>query len=210
MAKCDVGSLFIVAAPSGGGKTSLVKTLISELAPTIAVSVSHTTRSRRPAEMQGVDYFFVDEQTFLGMVKEGAFVEHARVFDHLYGTSVSQINDRLQDGKDVVLDIDWQGAQQIKQIFPAAVSVFIIPPSLEVLKQRLMSRQQDASDVISHRMQRARDELSHYREFDYLIVNDDFAEAAFELKAIVVAHRLRMTRQSVKQSELLSFLLSSQ
>ena len=210
MVEHNFGSLFIVAAPSGGGKTSLVKALIQELSSSIAVSVSHTTRAMRPGETQGVDYFFVDEPTFSRMIDEGDFVEHAHVFEHLYGTSRMQIKDRLQDGIDVVLDIDWQGAQQIKQAFPDAVSVFILPPSLEVLKQRLLSRQQDASHVISKRMQRARDELSHYQEFDYLIVNDDFASAALELKAIVVAHRLRMKRQSFKQRELLSFLLSSQ
>lgn len=210
MVEHNSGSLFIVAAPSGGGKTSLVKALIQELSPSIAVSVSHTTRAMRPGETQGIDYFFVDEPTFFHMIDDGDFVEHARVFEHLYGTSRMQIKDRLQEGIDVVLDIDWQGAQQIKQAFPEAVSVFILPPSLDVLKQRLLSRQQDASHVISMRMQRARDELSHYHEFDYLIVNDDFASAALELKAIVVAHRLRMNRQSFKQRELLSFLLASQ
>ncbi len=209
MANNDTGSLFIVAAPSGGGKTSLVKKLVSSL-DHIAVSVSHTTRAMRPGEQHGVDYFFLDDQAFLSMVEQCAFVEHARVFNHFYGTSAAQITDRLSAGIDVVLDIDWQGAQQIRHAFSTAVSIFVIPPSLEVLKQRLMDRQQDNEDIISSRMQRARDELSHYPEFDYLIVNDDFEQAAAELSAIVVAHRLRMIRQAEQQRKLLSFLLSSQ
>ncbi len=203
-----LGSLFIVAAPSGGGKTSLVKKLVRELVD-IDLSVSHTTRDIRPGEINGVDYFFVDEPEFQRMIDAGAFVEHARVFNHLYGTSVVQIQERLRAGTDVVLDIDWQGAQQIKRLFEDAVSVFIIPPSLDVLKQRLMDRRRDDAQVIQDRMQQARDEMSHYIEFDYLIVNDDFEIAASELQAIVVAHRLRMSRQVVQQRKLLSFLLSS-
>ena len=203
------GNLFIVAAPSGGGKTSLVKKLVSHL-DNIVVSISHTTRKMRPGEQHGVDYFFLARQEFLSMVEGGAFVEHAQVFNHFYGTSAAQITDRLSAGIDVVLDIDWQGAQQIRHAFATAVSIFVIPPSLDVLKQRLMDRQQDSEDIISSRMQRAHDELSHYPEFDYLIVNDDFAEAAAELTSIVVAHRLRMVRQAEQQRKLLSFLLSSQ
>lgn len=201
------GSLFIVAAPSGGGKTSLVKKLVQTL-PGIDVSISHTTRDMRPTEVNGADYFFVNDIEFQRMVNEHAFVEHAHVFHHSYGTSVAQINDRLHAGTDVVLDIDWQGAQQIKRAFSDAVSVFIIPPSLDILNQRLMDRQRDNTDVIADRMQQASEELRHYAEFDYLIVNDDFNQAAIELQAIVLAHRLRMARQSVQQRKLLSFLLS--
>ena len=203
-----LGSLFIVAAPSGGGKTSLVKKLVNELAD-INVSVSHTTRDIRAGEVNSIDYFFVDEPEFQQMIDENAFVEHAQVFNYFYGTSVAQITDRLRAGIDVVLDRDWQGAQQIKRAFADAVSIFIIPPSLDVLKQRLMDRQRDNANVIQDRMQRAHDELSHYAEFDYLIVNDDFDVAATELQAIVIAHRLRMSRQTVQQRKLLSFLLSS-
>lgn len=205
----DFGSLFIVAAPSGGGKTSLVRELVNHLSE-INVSISHTTRKKRPGETHGVDYFFVDEQTFTQMIAESAFVEYAQVFNHYYGTTVAQITERLQKGIDIVLDIDWQGAQQIRYAFKDAVSIFVIPPSLDVLKNRLQRRQQDDDETITSRMQSARDEMSHYPEFDYLIVNDDFAKAAAELKAIVVAHRLRMARQSFKQRQLLSFLLSSQ
>jgi len=201
------GSLFIVAAPSGGGKTSLVKKLINDLS-NIVVSISHTTRNMRPGEITGVDYFFVDDKEFLKMVDDSSFVEHAQVFNHYYGTSAAQIMERLKSGIDVVLDIDWQGANQIKSSFKDAVSIFVIPPSLEILKERLMNRQQDDSKTIAGRMHSAQDELSHYKDFDYLIVNDDFDIAASELQSIVVAHRLKIERQALKQRKLLSFLLS--
>ena len=176
----------------------------------IAVSVSHTTRKKRPGEVDGVDYFFVDKPAFMHMAEEGAFLEHAQVYSHFYGTSAAQITDRLRAGIDIVLDIDWQGAAQIRQSFPDAVSIFIIPPSLDALQERLMARRQDDAQVIHRRMQRAQDELSHYAEFDYLIVNDDFDKAAAELSAVVIAKRLCMSRQLVQQRKLLSFLLASQ
>ena len=207
MTKQLMGSLFIVAAPSGGGKTSLVKHLISDLTD-IVVSTSHTTRDQRPGDTDGSHYFFTDEVTFIDMIHTGQFMEYARVFDHYYGTSHAEINGRLNQGIDVVLDIDWQGAAQIKRFFPDAASVFIIPPSLEVLKKRLTDRQRDNHGVIRDRMKRARDELSHYDEFDYLIVNDDFEKAAAELAAIVTANRLRLSRQICRQRKLLSFLLT--
>lgn len=203
------GNLYIVAAPSGGGKTSLVRKLIESL-DDIEVSISHTTRPIRPGEKNGIDYFFVEENEFIEMVNSNAFIEHARVFNHLYGTSVAQISKRLEQGIDVVLDIDWQGAEQIRHSFSNAVSVFIVPPSLDALKERLMNRRQDKDEVISSRMIKAQDELSHYPEFDYLIVNDNFEHAASELIAIVIANRLKMERQVNKQSKLLSFLMSSQ
>lgn len=187
----------------------MVKKLI-EMVGEIEVSVSHTTRPMRPGEKEGVDYFFIDEEQFISMVNEGAFIEHAKVFNHWYGTSVVQINKRLQFGIDVVLDIDWQGAEQIRHAYPDAVSVFIIPPSLDALKERLMNRRQDKDHVISERMTKAQDELGHYPEFDYLIVNDDFEKAAMELQSIVIANRLRIEKQVNKQAKLLSFLLSSQ
>ncbi|RUR19274.1 guanylate kinase [Legionella sp. km535] len=201
------GNLYIVAAPSGGGKTSLVRNLITTL-DDIEVSISHTTRPMRPGEQNGVDYFFVSEHEFIQMVNDNAFIEHAQVFNHLYGTSVEQIKRRLQQGIDIVLDIDWQGAEQIRHTFPDAVSIFIVPPSLDELKQRLMNRRQDKDEVISDRMKKAQDELSHYPEFDYLIVNDTFEHAAMDLRAIVTADRLRIDRQVNKQSKLLSFLMS--
>jgi len=205
----SLGSLFIVAAPSGGGKTSLVKKLVEGMHD-ITVSVSHTTRDKRQGEKQGIHYFFVDEPAFLDMARADEFIEHAWVFDCLYGTSKVQIQKKLAEGIDVVLDIDWQGAAQIKQIFPDAVSVFIVPPSLEVLKQRLMDRRRDNAAIIDERMRRACDEMSHYREFDYLIVNDDFDKASFELEAIVLVNRLKVSKQMQKQQALLSFLLTSQ
>ncbi|MCH9755770.1 MAG: guanylate kinase [Gammaproteobacteria bacterium] len=203
------GSLFIVAAPSGGGKTSLVKKLTDNL-DNILVSVSHTTRDKRSGEVHGEHYFFIEEDEFLDMAKAGDFIEHARVFEHLYGTSKVEIEKNLARGQDIVLDIDWQGAAQIKTLFPEAMTVFILPPSLDVLKRRLKARRRDNAAVIEERMQRACDELSHYNEFDYLIVNDNFNHAAAELRAIVVANRLTATRQIQKQDKLLSFLLSSQ
>jgi len=209
MADTNSGNLIIVSAPSGGGKTSLVKKLVSTL-DKIEISISHTTRTRRPGEIDGIDYFFINNQQFLEMINANAFIEYAQVFNHYYGTSLAQINSRLQSGIDVVLDIDWQGAQQIRQIFPEAISVFIIPPSLEILKQRLLDRRQDDDTVISNRMERAQNELSHFSEFDYLIVNNTFNIAALELEAIVLANRLRMSRQVTKQGKLLSFLLASQ
>ena len=209
MTNTYLGNLFIVAAPSGGGKTSLVKKLIKRLEG-IQVSISHTTRSPRPREKEGVDYFFVSEACFEDMVNENAFIEHACVFGHHYGTSVAQIKERLKAGIDVVLDIDWQGAQQIRHLFPTAVSIFIIPPSLKTLKERLLKRGQDNDAIINQRMHRAQDEMSHYAEFDYLIVNDDFARAAENLRAIVVANRLSIARQKNKLTKSLSFLLPSQ
>ncbi|MBA2709453.1 MAG: guanylate kinase [Tatlockia sp.] len=209
MVDCYPGNLIIVAAPSGGGKTSLVKQLITML-DNIEISISHTTRMIRPGEKEAFDYFFVEQPKFEEMIKANAFIEYAQVFNHYYGTSVAQINSRLQAGIDVVLDIDWQGAQQIRQIFPDSVSIFILPPSLDILEQRLFDRRQDNHDVIDTRMQRAQDELSHFSEFDYLIINDDFTKAAKEIKAIVIANRLRMARQKSLQRKLLSFLLASQ
>lgn len=202
-----IGSLFIVAAPSGGGKTSLVRELVNNL-QNIVTSISHTTRSMRPREEDGVNYFFISEQEFRRMIKNGEFVEHAKVFDNYYGTSVAQIDSCLQKGVDVVLDIDWQGAQQIKQMFSDAVSVFVIPPSLKILQNRLTARAQDKKEVIQSRMQRARSEMSHYAEFDFLLVNDDFAIAVDELVAIVKAKRLSITRQTKQQAKLLTSLLS--
>jgi guanylate kinase len=209
VAEQDFGRLFIVAAPSGGGKTSLVKKLVDNLED-ILVSVSYTTRDKREGEVHEENYFFVEEAVFLEMADAGEFIEHARVFKHLYGTSKAEIGKQLARGLDVVLDIDWQGAAQIKTIFPEAVTIFILPPSLRVLKRRLLARRRDNKEVIEERMQRACDELSHYDEFDYLIVNDNFNHAAGELRSIVVANRLMAVRQIPKQDKLLSFLLSSQ
>lgn len=208
MGNDNLGTLFIVAAPSGGGKTTLVKQLVDSL-DNVIVSISHTTRKKRVGEIHGVDYFFIDEPAFNTMITENAFVEYAFVFNHFYGTSTAQILNRLQQGIDVVLDIDWQGAQQIRRAFNNVVSIFVLPPSLDTLKQRLNNRQDDEQSV-STRMHCAQDEMGHYAEFDYLIVNDDFEKAASQLQAIVIAHRLRMSKQLKHQRKLLSILLASQ
>ncbi len=199
------GSLFIIAAPSGGGKTSIVRELVKNL-DKIVTSISHTTRPMRPLEQDGVDYFFISEQEFRKMIKNGDFVEHAHVFGNFYGTSVAQIDSRLQAGIDVVLDIDWQGAQQIKGLFPDSVGVFIVPPSLDVLRERLYSRAQDDIDVINSRMQKAQSEMEHYVEFDYLIINDNFEKAVTDLVTIVKSKRLTLQRQIAKHKDLLSLL----
>ena len=200
--------LYVVAAPSGGGKTSLIDALLKR-DNRVALSVSHTTRSSRPGEIDGTHYFFVDEDAFECLVNREAFLEHARVFDHLYGTGREAVERQLAEGFDVLLDIDWQGARQVRESFPAARSIFILPPSMEALRQRLVGRGQDSEDVIERRMNAARAEISHAGEFDFLIVNDDFEEAVADLHAIVrQGHPLR-DRRKVKSREILANLLES-
>jgi len=202
-----LGNIIIVAAPSGGGKTSLVRALVERM-PSIEISISHTTRAMRPGEIEGVDYYYLTPDVFMAKVEHGDFIEHATVFNHYYGTSASQINSRIAKGIDVVLDIDWQGALQIKKHFPQAVSVFILPPSLDELRTRLVSRKRDEASVIDARMHQAQEEIQHYIEFDYLIINDKFEQAAEELLAIVESSRLKQRYQSQKYQKLLSLLLS--
>ncbi|PPC91232.1 MAG: guanylate kinase [Methylobacter sp.] len=201
------GKLYIISAPSGAGKTSLVKRLIAELAD-ITVSVSHTTRAMRPGEIDGKDYFFVSLPEFQAMQETQAFLEHARVFDNFYGTARQTVVDNLYLGRDVILEIDWQGAQQVKRLWPDAVSVFILPPSIEVLLDRLKKRGQDDSATIARRMRDAVTEMQHYFEFDFLLVNDNFDEALNQLKSIVIAHRLAQQRQQQKLQSLLASLLA--
>ena len=178
------GKLFILSAPSGAGKSSLAKALMEAL-PDLGVSVSHTTRDPRPGEQNGVHYFFVSRGEFDAMVAAGQFLEHATVFGSSYGTSRAVIENLLAQGKSVILDIDWQGARSIKAQMPQAVSVFILPPSRAALEERLRNRQQDSDEVIARRMREAVSEMSHYREFDRVVVNDDFAAALADLKAII-------------------------
>jgi guanylate kinase len=178
------GKLFIFSAASGTGKTSLAKALI-ERHPQLAFSVSHTTRAPRPGEQHGVHYYYVSREEFDRMVAAGEFVEHATVFGNSYGTSKQTIEHQLQAGKDVILDIDWQGARAIKQWRPDAVSIFILPPSRQALRERLTGRQQDSEEVIEWRMREAVAEMSHYGEFDRLVVNDDFEAALADLSAIL-------------------------
>ena len=202
------GTLYVVSAPSGAGKTSLLKTLIEKTAG-IRVSVSHTTRPMRPGEQNGTDYWFTNEPEFRRMAGEGAFIEYAEVFGNLYGTSENAVRELLQTGVDVVLEIDWQGARQVRKRFPEVVSVYVLPPSPQALRQRLNARGQDSDVVIEHRMSEARSEMEHYSEYDYLIVNDQFDLALAELQALVVSQRLRAPRQSERLERQLKALLGA-
>lgn len=202
----NTGTLYILSAPSGAGKTSLVKALTDELS-FIRVSVSHTTRSARPGEVDGVNYNFTSIDNFRAMIGRGEFLEHAEVFGNFYGTSHPWVKQTLAQGYDLILEIDWQGAQQVRRLAPDARSVFILPPSTEALRQRLNNRGQDNGDVIESRMQQATTEMSHYVEYDYLIINDDFDTALNELKSIFISERLKQSAQQQRHSELLGKLL---
>ncbi len=202
----NIGKLYIIAAPSGAGKTSLVKQLLNDL-DQLAVSVSHTTRQMRPGEIHGQDYYFVNVADFQAMSAQNAFLEHAQVFDNFYGTAQQTVEENLKKGLDVILEIDWQGAQQIKKLLPESLSIFILPPSTEVLLQRLRNRGQDDEATIARRMREAVNEIRHYNEFDYLVVNDDFDQALAELKSIFIANRLTQQRQSHALDDLLKALL---
>jgi guanylate kinase len=201
------GKLYIVSAPSGAGKTSLVRQLIADLAQ-LTVSISHTTRPMRPGEQHGQDYYFVSVSEFQAMLQAQAFLEHAQVFDNFYGTAQQTVQENLNRGLDVILEIDWQGAQQIKQLRPDSVSIFILPPSTEILQQRLRNRGQDDEQTIARRMRDAVTEMSHHDEFDYLVVNDVFAQALTELKSIIIANRLTRHRQQQLLQPLLASLLA--
>jgi len=203
----STGTLYTVSAPSGAGKTSLVNALL-ERCQDLLVSVSHTTRPMRPGEKNGVNYHFVQEQEFLAMLDRAEFLEHARVFGNLYGTSGVWVEQQLKRGRDIILEIDWQGAQQVKRLLPQTVAVFILPPSREALKQRLNRRGQDEPGIIEARLNEAVEEMSHYVESDFLVVNRDFDLALDELKAIVTCQRLRTPRQQEVLSAMLQELLS--
>jgi guanylate kinase len=201
------GTLYVISAPSGAGKTSLVKALLEKTAG-IAVSVSHTTRAKREGERDGVDYHFVDKIAFEKMVGGSAFLEHAQVFDNYYGTAVANIEAKLNLGEDVILEIDWQGAEQVRQQLPYSVNIFILPPSRHALEERLRGRGQDSADIINRRMRDAKNETSHYSEYDYLVVNDNFEDALVELRSIVLARRCRFAAQSQRLAPLLKELLA--
>jgi len=200
------GCLFVLAAPSGGGKTSLVKALL-EREPGMRLSVSYTTRAPRPGERDGVDYHFVDEPTFMALKDNGEFLEHAFVHGNWYATSATWLSHEVHAGHDVLLEIDWQGARQVRDLIPGSVLVFILPPSLESLRERLTKRGQDAPDVIQRRMEAAREEMRHCGEFDYVIMNQDFARAVDDLSVIVRAARLAAPRQQVRHAALIADLL---
>ncbi|HEX7028357.1 MAG TPA: guanylate kinase [Gammaproteobacteria bacterium] len=201
------GTIFTVSAPSGAGKTSLVNALVGQ-EPEVVLSVSHTTRLPRPGEEDGRDYHFVTPERFEEMVEAGAFLEHAEVFGNYYGTSEAVVETQLAAGHDVILEIDWQGAQQIRRLRPECVSIFILPPSRQVLEERLRGRGQDGETVIARRMAAAQNEMSHYAESDYLIVNDDFYRALAELRAVIVAKRVSQMRQEAALAELIKSLLA--
>jgi len=193
------GTLFVLAAPSGAGKTSLVKALLERM-PGLQMSVSHTTRPRRPTEQHGREYYFIDVPEFDRMVADAQFLEHARVFDNLYGTGRVPVEARLAQGGDIVLEIDWQGARQVRAAMPDCVTIFILPPSRDALEKRLRSRATDSSEVIARRLRDAVSDMSHWREFDYVVVNDDFEKAVTDLISIVAAHGERIsTRGGVQK-----------
>jgi len=196
-----------VSAPSGAGKTSLIKALM-EQDQRVEVSVSHTTRPQRPGELEGVNYFFISTETFREMREAGAFFESAEVYGHFYGTSLTQLEVRLSEGADVILEIDWQGAEQVRKLLPDSAWLFILPPSLEALKSRLQARGQDAEDTIEMRMRAARDEMSHWNQADYLIINDRFDLALEALQALVRSLRLRTGQQQSALQNLIEDLLN--
>lgn len=200
------GVLYVVSAPSGAGKTTLVKALVESIA-NIKVSVSHTTRRARPGEENGVNYHFVTENEFMQMLKDNLFLEHAQVFEHYYGTSQQWLLEQLNLGVDIILEIDWQGAQLVRRLMPDMVSIFILPPSRVILEQRLRLRGKDSEAVISRRLRGAAEEISHYVDFDYLVVNDDFSEALENLKSIIYSQRLRQVVQASRCKTLLADLL---
>ena len=205
-----IGTLFIISSPSGAGKSSLIRALLDRPSTDgrLQVSVSHTTRAPRPGEENGVHYHFTDKSDFKTLIDRGAFYEWAEVFGNYYGTSREWIDQQLAEGIDILLDIDWQGARQIREQSPGAKSIFILPPSREELERRLNARQQDSADVIKGRMAKAVSEMSHYHEYDYLLVNDDFEQALNQLSAIVQAERANTGKQAARYQGLLSRLLA--
>ena len=199
------GNLFIVSAPSGAGKTSLVHALLN-INPLIKLSVSYTTRTPRPGEQDGRDYHFVDRAAFVAMMNRGEFLESAEVYGNLYGTSQTWINRETAEGRDILLEIDWQGAAQVRRLFPESISIFILPPSLEALGQRLKGRGKDNAEVIAKRMAAVREDVAHVAEFDYVIINDILNEALRELNAVVLAARVRGAVQLARHQGLINQL----
>jgi len=207
------GSLYLISAPSGAGKTSLVNALlaqpVSSIGAGLCVSVSHTTRAMRPLEQDGVNYHFVDRAAFQAMIAAGDFLEHAEVYGNYYGTSRRWVEQRLAQGWDVILKIDWQGAEQVQRLMPASIGIFVLPPSRDTLEERLTRRGQDKPEVIADRMAKAVSEMSHYGEADYLVINDDFATALADLQAIFRSNQLKKDVQQARNAGLLASLLSS-
>ena len=199
------GLLIILSSPSGAGKSTLAKQLMA-WDPSIRFSVSATTRAPRPGEVDGKDYYFLSEAEFKSRVADGGMLEHAHVFGNFYGSPKAAVEEAINDGQDILFDIDWQGARQVKEALPDTCGIFILPPSLEVLNERLNNRGQDSQEVIAGRMSKAVDEMIHYDEFDHLIINDDFETALDELHGIVTAQRVRTIKQSMRHSSLITEL----
>jgi guanylate kinase len=208
----QLGNLFIVAAPSGAGKSTLINEILNKSShkQAMQLSVSHTTRAPRKGEQNGVEYHFVDPAMFKGMIENDAFYEHAEVFGNYYGTSKAAISDKLQQGIDVFLDIDWQGARQVKLQNPRVIGIFILPPSIHILQTRLSGRGQDSDQVIAKRMAAAQSEMSHFNEFDFIIVNDNLAIAHKEFEAIITAQRLSLENQQIRYGSLFPSLLTKE
>ncbi len=200
------GNLFVISAPSGAGKTSLVRSLI-EMMPVLYVSISHTTRQRRPYEKDGIDYHFVDQKSFLSLVKAGQFLEYAKVFDHYYGTSRPWVEKQMSEGKDIILEIDWQGAEQVRKQIANTVNIFVLPPSYSTLESRLVGRG-DNSENVDRRMLEARNEITHYRDYDFLVINDKFDAALQELITIIRAMKLGYPQQKAYYDKFVNQLLN--
>ncbi|MRA04444.1 guanylate kinase [Acinetobacter lwoffii] len=201
------GLLFVVSAASGTGKTSLVKALL-ERVNNLHVSVSHTTRGQRPGELDGVHYHFSTKEDFLNLVNEGGFIEYAEVFGNYYGTAQATVKEQLAKGHDVLLEIDWQGAQQVRRLFPESKQIFILPPSQFDLRERLSNRGTDAVDVIEHRLSCAVEDMQQYSNFDYIIINDDFNKALHDLEAVIIANRLTLSQQANRHEKLIQQLIT--
>jgi len=204
------GTLFIISAPSGAGKTSLIEALLGSIKD-ILVSISYTTRPKRSGEKEGQDYYFISQGDFQQMVEQSDFLEHAEVFGNAYGTSEPWVKEKLKNNQDVILEIDWQGAQQVRKLLAKSIhltSIFILPPSKKTLLKRLQNRALDNDEVITKRMAQATDDMAHYVEYDYIVINDDFHQALKDLQAIVFSGRLHQKRQSQEKTSLLKELLS--
>ena len=201
------GLLFVVSAASGTGKTSLVKALL-ERVNNLHVSVSHTTRGQRPGELDGVHYHFSQKEDFLALVQQGGFIEYAEVFGNYYGTAQTTVKQQLAKGHDVLLEIDWQGAEQVRKLFPETQQIFILPPSQFDLRQRLSNRGTDSVEVIEHRLSCAVEDMQQYLNFDYLIINDDFNKALHDLESVIIANRLRLSQQANRHQELIQQLIT--
>jgi guanylate kinase len=209
MKKIYPGNIIIVAAPSGAGKTSLVNALLKTL-PNLKLSISHTTRQQRPGEIHGEHYWFISEAEFQEKIAANEFLEYARVFDHYYGTCKKWLLDQVAEGFDVVLEIDWQGAQIVRQHYPAALTIFILPPSIQALRERLYKRRQDSLITIEKRLQEAKAEIKHCHEFDYIVINDAFDKALADLSAIIGASHFRSQRQMWQHHALLDELMADE